>query len=121
VARVLYVAHIVQRLPRLTLCRPISFLDLASLLVAAQKLTKFNKPTECEYTNVRNWIEGVLDEDAESVYLKEDLITLRSGCEYAWLDAGVERVLRSFDWRVTRWLFQSDDTRRKTDGSGHEA
>jgi hypothetical protein len=92
-------------------------------LAAAQKLTRFNRPTEGEYASVRNWIEGqngVLDEDAEFVYQKEDLITLRPGREYAWLDAGVERVLRSFDWRVTRWLFQSDDTRRKTDGSGHE-
>lgn len=92
-------------------------------MATAQKLTKFNKPTEGEYSSVRHWIEGqngVLDEDAEFVYQREDLITLRPGREYAWLDAGVERALRSGNWKITRWLFQSDDTRRKTDGSGHE-
>ncbi|KAK5046920.1 hypothetical protein LTR84_007274 [Exophiala bonariae] len=99
------------------------WLEYSNLLAAAQKLTKFNKPTEGEYVSVRNWIEGqngVLDEDAEFVYQKEDLITLRPGREYAWLDAGVERFLRSFDCRFIRWLFQSGETRRKTDGSGHE-
>ena len=63
---------------------------------------------------------GVLDEDAEFIYQKEDLITLRPGREYAWLDSGVEHALRFFDWKFVRRMFQSEETRRKTDGSGKE-
>ena len=51
---------------------------------------------------------------------KEDLITLRPGREYAWLDAAIERFLNVCSGRVVRFLFQSQETKRKTDGSGKE-
>ena len=41
------------------------------------------------------------DEEMSFIYEKEDLITLRPGREYAWLDSIVERVLRDFRCRFT--------------------
>lgn len=92
-------------------------LPTAQLLRAAEKLTKINKPTNGEYQSVKNWLRGEKPvKGAESRWIthKEDLITLRPGREYAWLDAGVERVLRVCGGGLTRWVFQSAETRLKT-------
>ncbi len=62
----------------------------------------------------------VNDADAEFILQKEDLVTLRPGREHAWLDAAVEKLLSICDIPFVRRLFQSEETRRKTDGSGSE-
>jgi hypothetical protein len=62
----------------------------------------------------------VYDAEAKWVLHKEDLVTLRPGREYAWLDAGVERLLHTCGWRFTRYLFQSKETAMKTDEEGGE-
>jgi hypothetical protein len=40
--------------------------------------------------------EPLLEEESLWVYKKEDLITLRAGREHAWLDSGIEKLLRWF-------------------------
>jgi hypothetical protein len=72
---------------------------------------------------VKNWIQGVRtinDEDSLFIRQREDLITLRPGREYAWLDSAVETLLRIFPERMVKYVFQSEETKRKTDGSGNE-
>jgi hypothetical protein len=62
----------------------------------------------------------VNDEDAEFILQKEDLVTLRPGREYAWLDSAIEKLLNICSGPLVRYIFQSKETKRKTDGSGHE-
>lgn len=57
-----------------------------------------NRPGNRDYNSVRHYIEGkrpLLEDGDDFVYQREDLVTLRPGRECAWLDAFVERVLRT--------------------------
>lgn len=58
----------------------------------------FNRPSEKEFTSVRNYIEGehwpVEGEEASYILHKDDLVTLRPGREHAWLDRLIETMLR---------------------------
>lgn len=84
-------------------------------------MAEFNKPSKSEWCSVRNWLESVnpiRQEEARLIQCKEDLITVRPGREYAWLDAAVESFLRTFGGRLMRWAFQSNETKQKTAGSG---
>ena len=42
------------------------------------------------------------EEDMEFIYQKEDMVTLRPGREYAWLDGLLERVLRVLRCKLIR-------------------
>jgi hypothetical protein len=42
----------------------------------------------------------LVEEEGSFIYRKEDLITLRPGREHAWLDTGVEKVLRVLNCSV---------------------
>jgi hypothetical protein len=81
------------------------------ILLHSQQLAMINKPTERDYTSVANFLHyrtPLVDVDAEFIYKKEDLITLRPGRESAWLDAFVERVLKMFPLRPVQYLFCSE-------------
>ena len=57
----------------------------------------FNKPNDSEHRSTMAYIFNVEPvHPTESAYLthKEDLITLRPGREYAWLDAVIEKTLQ---------------------------
>jgi hypothetical protein len=45
------------------------------------------------------------------------LITLRPGREHAWLDAGVEGLLRLVNCPPIQWIFCSKERREKSDGT----
>jgi hypothetical protein len=61
-------------------------------------MTALTKPTTTEHNSVNNWMKAqqpLQAPDARFILEKEDLVTLRPGREYAWLDAAIETVLRS--------------------------
>ena len=69
----------------------------ASLLQAAQQLVSFNKPAKSDYGSITNYIANVqplVSEECDWVKQRDDLITLRPGREHAWLDAGLEHLLK---------------------------
>lgn len=70
--------------------------NVANLLDTSQKL---NRPSESDYTSVENYMhnrEPLLEAEGSWIRKKEDLITLRSGREYAWLDSGIKKILKWF-------------------------
>ena len=44
----------------------------------------------------------LFEEDMEFIYEKEDLVTLRPGREYAWLDGLLERMLKVLRCRLIK-------------------
>ena len=83
-----------RSIPRADLILP----TLARVLLQAQQLVAMNQPAKRDQTSVWNFLKNerpqLLDEDAEYISRKEDLVTLRPGRETAWLDASVERMLK---------------------------
>lgn len=69
----------------------------AELLTIARDLTSLSKPAARDYTSVRKYFdhEAPVCEDEKYIDHKEDIITLKPGRENAWLDAMVEKGLRS--------------------------
>ncbi|KIW68872.1 hypothetical protein PV04_04787 [Phialophora macrospora] len=98
------------------------WLEYSSLVLAASQMTALNKPTNTEHTSVKRWMDmeqPLIGDDAGFINEKEDLITLRPGREYAWLDAAVEKILQKLHMEVIANLFRSRDTRRKMATSSH--
>lgn len=63
-------------------------------------MVSLNKPTASEYVSVENFINNekpLVQKEGSFIYRKEDLVTLRPGREYAWLDSLVERLLRNMN------------------------
>jgi hypothetical protein len=72
-------------------------IEIAHILTTAQTLMAFNRPAASDYQSVANYIynrEPVVEDERTWIYCKEDMITLRAGREHAWLDTGIERLLR---------------------------
>ena len=72
--------------------------DKAELLLKAQQLKGLERPSNRDYQSVLSFMEygggQLFEEDMEFIYEKEDLVTLRPGREYAWLDGLLERTLK---------------------------
>ena len=70
----------------------------ADLLLKAQQLKALERPSNRDYRSVLNFMEHdggqLYEEDMSFIYEKEDLVTLRPGREYAWLDGLLERTLK---------------------------
>lgn len=75
----------------------------ANLLQTAQAMVALSKPSSSEWQSVANFLDNdkplVIDQ-RNFILRKEDLITLRPGREYAWLDSFIERLLRWCNCRV---------------------
>ena len=72
------------------------------LLQQAQNLVAMNKPPQRDQLSLRNYIENrncIVEEESAFAYHKEDLVTLRPGRDHSFVDAFVERMLRSFHCR----------------------
>lgn len=70
----------------------------AHLLCTAQRMMALNRPASSDYESVVNYVSDrrpVIADERSFVYHKEDMVTLRPGREHAWLDAGIERVLKA--------------------------
>jgi hypothetical protein len=107
----------------LSLVTPQTYSDTysATLMNAAQQLVAANRPAGFEYKSVANYmrINHPLQDDEQAwVHCKEDLITLRPGREHAWLDYGVEHVLKALNCTPIEYLFCSPETKQKGDGKG---
>ncbi|RDI83213.1 hypothetical protein Vi05172_g6944 [Venturia inaequalis] len=97
------------------------FCEYANLMSAAQQLVAANRPAGFEYRSVVNYMRRnhpLQDEELAWIYCKEDLITLRPGREHAWLDYGVEHVLKVLNCNTIEYLFCSPETKQKGDGVG---
>ncbi|MCJ1401337.1 hypothetical protein MMC11_004549 [Xylographa trunciseda] len=96
-------------------------LNYADLVLKTQQLKAMGQPSNRDYRSVLHFMENdggqTYDEEMSFIYEKEDLITLRPGREYAWLDSIVERMLRVLRCRFTVLLFSSKETKSKTDDS----
>ena len=70
---------------------------VARLIGAAQQLVALNRPSRSEYNSVENYFHNtqpLRKEEQSWIQCKEDLVTLRPGREHAWLDTGIEHLLR---------------------------
>ena len=78
----------------------------ADLLLKAQQLKALERPSNRDYESVLNFLEidggQLYEEDMAFIYEKEDLITLRPGREYAWLDGLLERTLKVLRCRLIK-------------------
>ena len=75
---------------------------LGKVLRNAREVSSFNKPTTREWDAVQKWLSNVQPlKPAEQGFAKckEDLVTLRSGREHAWLDGAVEWLIRELRCR----------------------
>lgn len=82
--------------------------SVANLLDAAQKMMALNRPSQGDYGSVENYMvnhQPLLEAEGSWIYKKEDLITLRAGREHAWLDSGIEKVLKWFHCRILEVRF----------------
>jgi hypothetical protein len=68
--------------------------------------------------NYMNDKKPVEEKERSWINWKEDMVTLRPGRENAWLDAGVEHLLKRLDCPPLRYLFCSEETRMKGDDIG---
>jgi hypothetical protein len=58
-----------------------------------------NRPSQSDYKSLINHIhnrEPLLEAESTWANQKEDLVTLRIGREHAWLDSGIEKLLKYF-------------------------
>ncbi|ORX96603.1 hypothetical protein BCR34DRAFT_628796 [Clohesyomyces aquaticus] len=92
-------------------------LQYDELLIKSRELVSFQRPTKRDYQSVRYWFHNVaplVDEEQEYITWKEDIITLRHGREWAGFDGLVEECLHKVNCRLIRWLFCTDDQKRKS-------
>lgn len=69
------------------------------------------KPSNRDYESVRNFfrdLQPIVREESNFIRCKEDLITLRSGREYAGFDTFVEACLSRLDKRLKKAPFHSN-------------
>jgi len=91
--------------------------EYGELLLQAQSLVAMNKPSNRDYTSVSAYLTHttpLFQGEDDFIDRREDLVTLRPGRECAWLDAFVERVLKSLRCGPVTRMFSSADIRLKT-------
>ena len=69
------------------------------LLLQAQQLAAMNKPPMRDQMSLRFFVENrrcLVKEESSFAYETEDLITLRPGRDHSFVDAFVERLLKTF-------------------------
>jgi hypothetical protein len=88
---------------------------------SAQELVGLNRPAQADFKSVQNYIttnQPLVQEEQSWITCKEDLITLRPGRERAFLDAGIEHILKRCNCWLVEYLFCSKETKEKSDGIG---
>ena len=78
----------------------------AELLLKTRQLKALDRPSNRDYRSVLSFMENdggqLYEEDMEFIYEKEDLVTLRPGSEYTWLDRVLERTLKVLRCKLIR-------------------
>ena len=63
-----------------------------------------NQPSSRDYQSVLHFMENdggpLFERGSQFIYQKEDLVSLRPGREYAWLDGVIERLLQTCRCRL---------------------
>jgi hypothetical protein len=81
------------------------------LLLNTQHLAAMNRPTEREYRSVARFVKHrapLVSGEADYIYHKLDVVTLRPGRETAWLDHAVLSMVRRLPKRVTNFLYRKN-------------
>jgi len=72
---------------------------------AARDMVALNRPVGKDYDRFALYVHKAYpfhDPDKKWIYCKEDLVTLRPGREYAWLDAVVDKVLMRLNCKAVK-------------------
>ncbi|GME48356.1 hypothetical protein GTA08_BOTSDO01708 [Neofusicoccum parvum] len=91
----------------------------ADLLATGRNMMGMRRPTASEYESLRNYCnyaQTMSEIDETWTLCKEDLVTLRPGREYAWLDTAIEKALRICKCDLLKYIFCSKETREKSNG-----
>ena len=71
-------------------------------------MVAMNRPAKGDYQSVRNFMyshKPLGESEASWVNHEEDIITLRAGREHAWLDSGIEKLLKWFHCSLLERIF----------------
>jgi hypothetical protein len=74
-------------------------------------MTSISRPSEAARQNVGRYIHNrkcLIDEEATWIHHRDDLITLGTGREHAWLDGIVEGILKLCHCRLLAAIFRSE-------------
>lgn len=77
---------------------------IAELLLKARELKALNQPSNRDYESVLSFMENdggqLYEEESAFIYEKADLVSLRPGRDYAWLDTCIESILKKCRCRL---------------------
>lgn len=83
----------------------IKLVEYDELLIKAQNIQSFQKPSQRDYRSARTWfwnVKPVVDAEAAFIKKKEDIVTLRKGREWSGFDGLVESMLIRLDCSLIR-------------------
>ncbi|KAF2263481.1 hypothetical protein CC78DRAFT_581369 [Lojkania enalia] len=75
-------------------------MEYDDVLIKTRTLESFQRPSDRNYLSVRRYYHNtdpLMDADMDSIRSKEDIVSIRSGREWANFDGSVESALGSFD------------------------
>jgi hypothetical protein len=82
----------------------------AQFLTVAQQMMAFNKPSDSEHQSVGRYLnnrKALGKKEATWIHHKEDIITLRTSTDHAWLDDVVEGFLKLCHCKLIDKVFRS--------------
>lgn len=86
-------------------------LEYDRLLIKARTVESFQRPSDRNYRSVRRYLHSqkpIGDSEMDSIRCKEDIISLRSGREWAAFDGGVETMIGRVD-HVLQKIFRTEN------------
>ncbi|KAF2106419.1 hypothetical protein BDV96DRAFT_617408 [Lophiotrema nucula] len=75
-------------------------MEYDEVLIKARTLESFQRPSDRNYLSVRRYIHNtkpLMDSEMDSIRSKEDIVSIRSGREWANFDGKVESAIGTFD------------------------
>ncbi|KAJ8114951.1 hypothetical protein OPT61_g3286 [Boeremia exigua] len=87
------------------------------ILMKARDMNGFQRPSDRDYASLRNWYHRqnpLLAHDRAFIKLREDLVTLRQGREWAGFDGWIESTINKLPPRV-KDLFTTKELKEKSD------
>ncbi|KAK4540552.1 hypothetical protein LTR36_009082 [Oleoguttula mirabilis] len=98
-------AHFTQTRPEVLAELKLKLVEYDEVLLKTRDVCALQRPSGRDYASVRNWFrmnEPIIQQEMNFVRRKEDLITLRTGREYASFDSLVECGLSRLDSVLVR-------------------
>jgi len=75
------------------------------LLIKARELVSFQRPTDRDYRSVRTWLHNlrpIVEQEESYIELREDILSLRHGREWAGFDGMIESLLHKLNCKLIR-------------------